>query len=128
MKFTGSITRRLTIEPQQQVSHTALIYFANIFLSRTRKNIPWLELCLFVCLSATGSTVTAQSPTRIAVLDFGSEPTGAKAGVKLSAIFGNDSAKEFTLIDSDLARAAARGIGFQGSTNLTVSEARDLGA
>jgi TonB family protein len=42
-------------------------------------------------------------------------------------MFASD-AKEFTLIDSDLARAAARGIGFQGSTNLTVSEARDLGA
>jgi len=47
--------------------------------------------------------------------------------VKLSAMFAND-AKEFRLIDADLARAAARGAGFQGSTNLTVSEARDLGA
>jgi len=47
--------------------------------------------------------------------------------MKLSAMFAND-AKEFTLIDADLARAAARGIGFHGSTNLTVSEARDLGA
>jgi len=43
-------------------------------------------------------------------------------------MFTNDAAREFTLIDSDLARAAARGIGFQGSTNLTVQEARDLGA
>jgi TonB family protein len=78
-------------------------------------------------LFAFALSAHAEPSTRIAVLDFGSEPTGAKVGVKLSAMFTND-AKEFTLIDGDLARAAARGVGFQGSTNLTVSEARDLGA
>ena len=77
---------------------------------------------------ATAWSVNAESSTRIAVLDFGSEPTGTRVAARLNTMFTNDAAREFTLIDSDLARAAARGIGFQGSTNLTVQEARDLGA
>ena len=43
-------------------------------------------------------------------------------------MFANDAAIEFLLIDADLARAAAHGVGFQGSTNLTLQEARDIGA
>jgi TonB family protein len=35
---------------------------------------------------------------------------------------------ELTVADPDLSRAAAKGIGYTGSLNLTVTEARDLGA
>lgn len=70
----------------------------------------------------------AQSPfTRVAVLDFGAGPTGPKVISKIAAIFAN-AQDEFALVDSDLAKAAARGVGFQGSTNLTLQEARDIGA
>ncbi len=64
------------------------------------------------------------------MLDFGSESTGAKVTAKIIAIFAGDGAdsREFIVVDSDLARAAARGAGFQGSLNPTVQEARDLGA
>ena len=88
------------------------------------RKIPGLALCLL----AIAWSATAQQSTRIAVLDFGSEPTGARIAARLNAMFANDDAREFTLIDSDLARVAARGVGFQGSTNLIVQEARDLGA
>src|SRR4030095_3915885 len=36
--------------------------------------------------------------------------------------------KQFAWIDKDLATAAARGSGFNGSLNLTTQEARDIGA
>ncbi|PYS24255.1 MAG: hypothetical protein DMF72_05380 [Acidobacteria bacterium] len=101
-----------------------MIYPANNLLSRVGRNIPGLVLTLL----ATAWSVNAEPSTRIAVLDFGSEPTGTRVAARLNTMFTNDAAREFTLIDSDLARAAARGIGFQGSTNLTVQEARDLGA
>ena len=71
----------------------------------------------------------AQTPaTRIAILNFGEEPIASNVVGKLGSMFANDAAKEFALVDADLARAAARGAGFQGSTNLTLSEARDIGA
>jgi len=73
--------------------------------------------------------VFAQTPaTRIAILDFGAEPVASQVHAKLSSMFANGAAKEFALVDADLARAAARGAGFQGSTNLSLSEARDIGA
>ncbi|HEY6660247.1 MAG TPA: energy transducer TonB, partial [Pyrinomonadaceae bacterium] len=38
------------------------------------------------------------------------------------------SSGELVVADTDLSRAAAKGVGYSGSLNLTVSEARDLGA
>src|SRR5690348_14397376 len=101
MKFTGCITRRLKIELQQQISNTALIYPSMNSLSRVGRNISWLILCL----AATASSATAAPVARIAVLDFGSESTATRVAAKLRAMFTNDEAKEFTLIDSDSARA-----------------------
>ena len=38
------------------------------------------------------------------------------------------STQEVSVVDADLSRAAAKGIGYAGSLNLSVDEARDLGA
>lgn len=67
---------------------------------------------------------------RLAVLDFATTTTGARAAATLRRLFVDDAgpAREFVVLDSDLATAAARGVGFQGSLNLTTQEARDLGA
>lgn len=98
----------------------------------------------------------AQSATvHVAVLDLGATETGARAterlskrlaaaGVKGEADAGgngetNASVKgemnasvnreaKLSLLDRDLARAAARGTGYRGSLNLTLAEARALGA
>jgi len=43
-------------------------------------------------------------------------------------VFIDQTGKEFSLVDSDLARTAARGAGFAGSLNLSTEEARDIGA
>ena len=85
----------------------------------------------FVSLLLFGLAVGAQGQTeqaaaRVAVLNFGETTTGRLTSEKLSTALTLESA--VSLIDHDLARAAARGVGYSGSLNLTVQEARDLGA
>ena len=62
----------------------------------------------------------------VAVLDFGTTPFAQKTAEKLREQFR--ATKELHIADADLTRAAAKGIGYSGSLNLTLSEARDLGA
>ncbi|HJT66345.1 MAG TPA: energy transducer TonB [Pyrinomonadaceae bacterium] len=62
----------------------------------------------------------------VSVLDFGSSEAGKTAAEKLRAQFR--AAGDFLVADADLTRSAALGSGYAGSLNLTVNEARDLGA
>lgn len=62
---------------------------------------------------------------RIAVLDLGRSQFGRSATDLLATRLKE---KDFSTVDRDLARAAAHGVGYQGSLNLSRSEARDLGA
>src|SRR5262249_32297199 len=88
-----------------------------------------LGLALSFGLAASGVAVQPQSRSiKVAVLDFGSSPTGARAAASLRGIFGYKTGNEFSLVDSDLAGTAAHGAGFEGSLNLTTQEARDIGA
>jgi len=68
---------------------------------------------------------TSERPV-ISVLDFGATPIAKLAAETLRGRFR--SSGELVVADADLSRAAARGIGYSGSLNLTVTEARDLGA
>lgn len=84
-------------------------------------------LSVLTWLFALAVLAEAQTqPVRVAVLDFGPSSTGARAAASIRRAFSGHP--EFVLIDSDLARTAAKGAGFQGSLNLTVQEARDMGA
>lgn len=86
---------------------------------------------MIALLFAFAVLVKGQAQTvRVAVLDFGASVTGTRAANVIRQILTEDSAatKQFALIDKDLATAAARGSGFQGSLNLTTQEARDIGA
>jgi TonB family protein len=72
-------------------------------------------------------------PTRLAVIDFGNAPTGLHAAEAIRETFhpqeeGEPAGREFAVIDRDQTRAAALGAGFEGSLNLTIQQARDLGA
>ena len=67
----------------------------------------------------------AQTPS-IGVLDLGATPFAQKTTQKLRERLR--SIDEFSVADPDLIRSAAKGIGYSGSLNLSVSEARDLGA
>ncbi|HEX3559957.1 MAG TPA: energy transducer TonB [Pyrinomonadaceae bacterium] len=67
----------------------------------------------------------------VAVLDLGATETGVRATERLRKQLADAGAKgeaKLSLLDRDWGRAAARGIGYRGSLNLTLSEARSLGA
>lgn len=63
---------------------------------------------------------------RVAVLDFGETETGRRASRQ---VFEALTADGFvTLVAPEQTRAAARGMGYGGSLNMTLAEARDLAA
>src|SRR5689334_7794713 len=62
----------------------------------------------------------------VSVVDFGPSETGKAVAEKMRAQFR--AAKDFVVADADLTRSAAMGVGYSGSLNLSVEEARDLGA
>ena len=80
-------------------------------------------LCFFVVL-----TTRAPGAQRavVSVLDFGATQTGQQGAETLRNKLR--SRRELVVADADMTRAAAKGIGYSGSLNLSVSEARDLGA
>ena len=80
---------------------------------------------IFVLGVANAKAQTSERPV-ISVLDFGATPIAKLAAETLRGRFR--SSGEMVVADADLSRAAARGIGYSGSLNLTVTEARDLGA
>jgi protein TonB len=86
--------------------------------------------CLLLVLSAADgmAQAVAQPPPRtsIAVLDLGETEAGRRVADELSAALAR--APHFDLVNRAQARAAARGIGYTGSLNLTLAGARDLGA
>ena len=87
-------------------------------------------VCLSLCALAFGATCAqAQAVTQrmnIAVLDLGATETGQRAADELASALAR--ASNFNLVNRAQARAATRGIGYAGSLNLTLQEARDLGA
>jgi TonB family protein len=64
---------------------------------------------------------------RVAVLDFGDSATARLAADELAAALRSNSAA-LSPLDRAQSRAAARGVGYKGSLNLSLEEARDLGA
>ncbi len=75
---------------------------------------------------AEASDQTSPPTLRIAVLDFGKTYLARPASEKLAAHLKLETG--FVLIDQDQARAAAQGLGYSGSLNLPLAEAREVGA
>ena len=82
-------------------------------------------ILVLLCGVGNVQAQTSQRPV-VSVLDFGSTPTGKLAADTLRTRLRANG--ELQVPDPDLTRAAAKGIGYSGSLNLTTSEARDLGA
>ena len=84
------------------------------------------SLLLAVTISA-GAQASAQTRrTRVAILNLAQTTTGRLVHDALAKrIFADQN---IALLDRDQAMAAANGIGYHGSLNLTVQEARDLGS
>jgi TonB family protein len=65
----------------------------------------------------------------VAVLDMGATATAARASERVAKLLAESRAGlRLALLDRDMARAAARGAGYAGSLNMTLAEARSLGA
>jgi hypothetical protein len=75
---------------------------------------------------AQGMAASIESRPNIAVLDFGATETGHRAADELSSALANTL--KFRLVNRAQSRAAARGVEYTGSLNLTLAAARDLGA
>ena len=69
---------------------------------------------------------TRERSVTLAVLDFGDSTIGRLASQTLMGNLKQETA--LIVLDRDQARAAARGAGYAGSLNLSLSEARSLGA
>lgn len=100
-------------------------------MNATRK-MAGLMCCVLALAVAPGiyseSSAQPQSPERrlnVAILDFGASATGKLVSELLATKLASN---EIAIIDRDLSRSAARGTGYQGSLNLSLHEARDLGA
>lgn len=82
---------------------------------------------LLACLlTASAGPQGGARPVRVAVLDFGGGEAGRRAALELASLLSEGGRVETA--DPAQARAAARGAGYAGSLNMTVDEARDLGA
>ena len=82
-------------------------------------------LFALLCGIAKVQAQTSQRPL-VSVLDLGGQPIARRVAETFRERLR--SSGELSVADADLSRAAAKGIGYSGSLNLTASEARDLGA
>jgi TonB family protein len=86
----------------------------------------WLRVGAMLFLSFACATATRARPLQVAILDLGQTPTAERVAAQLAQDFATQP--DFAVVNRAQARAAARGIGYQGSLNLSLTEARDLGA
>lgn len=97
-----------------------------------------LSCAVLLCaLSSAALAQTVQSAivnqqsavVRVAVLDMGMNATAERASERVAKLFAESRAGlRLALLDRDMARAASRGAGYAGSLNMTLAEARSLGA
>jgi TonB family protein len=90
--------------------------------SRAGDRLTTAALLAFVFCPAVNAQVNAR-PIEVAVVGFGDSQTAKKVTHQISESF---RAKQFRIIDSDRAKAAANGFGYNGSLNMTIEEARNL--
>ncbi len=81
-------------------------------------------LLLTFCFHSKGQS--AQASIKLAILDLGNGELAKQVTEKLRSGFAVQT--QVQLINADLSGAAAKGIGYNGSLNMTVVEARDLGS
>ena len=88
--------------------------------------LSYLFIIFTFCALSTGVRAEASpQKIRVGVLDWGQTQTGMRAADQLSRELAKDD--RLIIMDREENRAAARGIGYAGSLNMTLQEARDLG-
>jgi TonB family protein len=98
---------------------------ANNLFPRPRKFSILGLIALLISLCVANANAQ-ESSVRIAILDFGNTSTGQAAMTKLRHQFANMAT--FFVIDPGQSKAAVAGAGYAGSLNLSLLDARDLGA
>ncbi len=89
---------------------------------------PAQSACVRVgCLQQERDVRGATRALTLAILDFGDSAFAHKASETLAASLKRETAR-LKILDRDQVRAAARGVGYAGSINLSLEEARELGA
>jgi TonB family protein len=90
---------------------------------------PALVIFLITLCPATATAREALSVT-VAVLDVGASPAASRVAERLTKMLASvvRTDAKLTVLDRGLSRAAARGVGYAGSLNMTLAEARALGA
>lgn len=84
------------------------------------------SLIALVFLTHSTAAQAPASKTRLAILNFGSARVGKESSTVIRRSFSSTS--EIQVLDADLSAAAAKGAGYSGSLNMSLAEARDLGA
>jgi len=85
----------------------------------------WFFLSLII-IAAGLNSVQAKPPIKVAILIFGDSGTAIETAEKLSLML--KSKPELEVLDRDQSRTAARGRGYSGTLNMSLQEARELGA
>jgi TonB family protein len=93
---------------------------------RNRIGRVFFLFCLVVVCHSSTSAWPNQRPTSVSVVDFGNTNFSKLAAERLRTSLKSE--REILLFDPELTRAAARGVGYEGSLNMSVDEARGLGA
>lgn len=83
-------------------------------------------ICVICVLLLFAADSFASAKTSVSVVDFGQTEFAQVVAEKFRSQLR--ATGEFLVADRDLSRSAAMGVGYAGSLNLTVKEARDLGA
>jgi TonB family protein len=85
---------------------------------------------LLIALCPAPADAREVLPLTVAVLDVGSSVAAARVAERLTKMLAsvNRTDRKLTVLDRGLSRAAARGVGYAGSLNMTLAEARALGA
>ena len=91
---------------------------------------PALIVLLLALWPAPSAHAQENRRVSVAVLDMGGTPTAARLAERVSKLLASLKVKGTTLalLDRGMSAAAARGVGYAGSLNLTLAEARSLGA
>lgn len=94
------------------------------------KFAPRLFVLLLALWPAPVAAAREARPLTLALLDVGDSATAGRVAERLSKVLGSAARGDgrLTLLDRGMGRAAARGVGYAGSLNMTLAEARALGA
>lgn len=100
-------------------------------LNLRSQRAPLILSVFFAALSLPGFQVEANGQTRtrpliLAVVEFGDSSFGRLTAARLAENLKQETT--LSILDQDQVRVAARGAGYAGSLNMSLSEARDLGA